>query len=67
MGIPRAKNLVEVSNLFVLDGATEQREGYNTGKRETAVVQYVVLGPDEKEVNDYYVSKKRSSELKFVL
>ena len=66
-----SKNLVEVSNLFFLDGDTEQsdqrREGYNTEKRETTVVQYVVLGPDEKEVNEYYLSKKKSSGLKFVL
>ena len=30
-------------------------------------VQYVVLGPDEKDVNEYFLSKKRGSELKFVL
>ena len=57
--------------MFVLDGDTEQsdqrREGYNIEKRETTVVQYVVLGSDEKDVNEYYLSKKRSSELKFVL
>ena len=30
-------------------------------------IQYVVLGPDEKDVNEYFLSKKRGSELKFVL
>ena len=30
-------------------------------------IQYVVLGPDEKDVNEYFLSWKRSSELKFVL
>ena len=41
-------------------------EGYNIKQRETTV-QYVVIFPDEKEVNEYFLSKKRSSELKFVL
>ena len=29
--------------------------------------KYVVLGLDEKEVNEYFLSQKKSSELKFVL
>ena len=41
-------------------------EGYNIKQGETTV-QYVVIFPDEKEVNEYFLSKKRSSELKFVL
>ena len=30
-------------------------------------VQYVVHGPDNKDVNEYFLPKKRGSELKFVL
>ena len=30
-------------------------------------LQYVVLSPDEKDVNEYFFFYKRSSELKFVL
>ena len=30
-------------------------------------VQNVVLGSDEKDINEYFLSQKRGSELKFVL
>ena len=29
------------------------------------LVQYVVVGPDEKDVNEYLLPKKKNSELKF--
>ena len=29
-------------------------------------VQYVVLGEEEKDENEYFLSEKKSSELKFV-